>query len=262
MNLFSYVFDPDVIKAFLKKVWKEIKSWVNVLLVIVGINCLLYQPFKIPSGSMIPTLLVGDFLIVNKFCYGYSNNSFRIDRFTIPLPKINGRLFGKNLPQRGDVVVFRNPKDKDLNYIKRIIGLPGETVEFINGVVHINGTPLAQRYVDSYSILDRDHYDMYNKYMELLPEGKEHVMIKAEEFGKGWLDNAGPFVVPEGHYFMAGDNRDRSSDSRVQEAVGFVPLENIMGRAELIFFSTTAKWYEILKWPFSVRFERILNKIK
>ncbi len=239
------------------KILKQIKEWVVVLSVFVGISCFLYQPFKIPSGSMIPTLLVGDFLVVNKFCYGYSNDSFRIGSFTFPLPKIGKRIFGYHLPERGDVAVFRNPLDNDNNYIKRIIGLPGDKIQLINGVIHINDVPVELKDAGEYSLIDREEYGVYKKYIEKFPNGHEHVIIKRDAFGEGMLDNVGPFYVPEGCYFMMGDNRDNSKDSRVMEGVGFVPLERIMGRAELIFFSSSCSLFEVLKWPFSIRYGRI-----
>ena len=240
---------------------KSLKEWIYTLLFFVIVSFVAFQPFKIPSGSMIPTLLVGDFLIVNKFCYGYSHNSFRIGTINFPFPKMESRIFGSHLPQRGDVAVFRNEKDNDQNYIKRIIGLPGDTIELKSGIVHINGKPLELKEAGEYSIIENEDYVTYRKYMEVLPEGKEHVIIKRFEFGRGHLDNVGPFVVPEGHYFMMGDNRDNSQDSRVMEKVGFIPLCNIMGRAEIIFFSSSCKLLEILKWPFSIRYERILKVI-
>ncbi|MDR0942256.1 MAG: signal peptidase I [Holosporales bacterium] len=242
------------------KLWKNIKEWLYVLVSFTLISCFLFQPFKIPSGSMIPTLRVGDFLIVNKFCYGYSNDSFRIGTFTFPLPKITKRLF-PTLPQRGDVVVFRNEKDRNQNYIKRIIGLPGDKIELINGIVHINDKPVEIKEDGEYSIIDEGEYVVYKKFIEKLPNGYEHAIIKRFEFGQASLDNVGPFIVPEGHYFMMGDNRDNSQDSRVMEAVGFIPLERIMGRAECIFFSSSCSLFEILKWPFSIRFERIFKTI-
>jgi signal peptidase I len=241
---------------------KNIKECIWVLLIFVLICCFLYQPFKIPSGSMTPTLLVGDFLIVNKYCYGYSNDSFRIGTFTFPLPKITNRLFADKLPQRGDVVVFRNELDENQNYIKRIVGLPGETIELINGVLHINGTAVELTEKGEYSIVDRGEYTIYKKYTEKLPNGYEHVIIKRELFGAGALDNVGPFVVPDGHYFMMGDNRDNSKDSRVVESVGFVPLNCILGRAECVFFSSSCEIYEVFKWIFSMRFERMLTSIR
>ena len=244
--------------------WKKsIKEWIYIILGFSIFNCLLFQPFKIPSGSMIPTLLVGDFLIVNKFTYGYSNDSFRIGEFTFPLPKINKRLFQSKLPQRGEVVVFRNEKDGDLNYIKRIIGLPGDKIQVIDGVVHINGNSVVLRQIEDFSIIENDAFVTYKQYMEKFPDSDfEHVIIKKYEFGKGSLDNVGPFDIPEGHYFMMGDNRDNSQDSRVMEAVGFIPLEKIMGRAEGLFFSSSCKIYEVFKWPFSIRYERMFTAIK
>lgn len=250
-------------KEQMKKIVKQnIKEWVVVLGTFVAVSCLLVQPFKIPSGSMVPTLLVGDFLLVNKYCYGYSNDSFRIGTFTLPLPKITSRLMGSNKPKVGDVVVFRNEKDQNLNYIKRIIGTPGDKIELKNGIVHINDVALELKEVGEFSLMDKGEYVIHKKYIEKLPNGYEHIIIKRVDFGKGSLDNVGPFIVPEGQYFMMGDNRDNSQDSRVMEKVGFVPLNNIMGKAMYIFFSSSCSWYEVLKWPFSMRFERFLTKIR
>ncbi|MDR1488830.1 MAG: signal peptidase I [Holosporales bacterium] len=245
-----------------EKMVKNLKEWIYVIVVFVTVNFFLYQPFKIPSGSMIPTFLVGDFLIVNKFCYGYSNDSFRIGTFTFPLPQFTKRAFSHNTPKYGEVIVFRNEKDKNLNYIKRVVGLPGDTVQVIDGVVHINQNPVELKQIDDFSMLDKGEYITYKRYIEKLPNGYEHVIIKFFDFGKGNLDNTGPFVVPDGHYFLMGDNRDNSQDSRVMEAVGFIPFDKIMGKAEAIFFSSNCKLYEIFKWPFSIRFERIGSLIK
>lgn len=246
-----------------KKSLKEnIKEWVVVLSTFVVISCFLFQPFKIPSGSMVPTLLVGDFLIVNKFCYGYSNDSFRIGTFTFPLPKIANRFMMLNLPKAGEVVVFRNEKDRNLNYIKRIIGVPGDKIEVKNGIVHINDKPLELKEDGDFSIIENGEYVVYKRYMETLPNGYKHVIIKRYGFGNIPLDNVGPFVVPEGHYFMMGDNRDNSQDSRVMEKVGFIPINHIMGRAECLFFSSSCSLFEVFKWPFSMRFERFFTLIK
>ena len=245
-------------KSFLQ----NLKEWAIVLTSFVLVSCFLFQPFKIPSGSMIPTLLVGDFLIVNKFCYGYSNDSFRIGTFTFPLPKITKRLMMNKLPQAGEVIVFRNENDRNLNYIKRIIGVPGDKIELKNGIVYVNDKPLEVKEAGQFSIIDRSEYVVFKKYIEKLPNGYEHVIIKKYDFGQVPLDNVGPFVVPEGHYFMMGDNRDNSQDSRVMEKVGFVPLSHILGRAECIFFSSSCSLFEVLKWPFSIRFERFFTMIK
>lgn len=245
-----------------KSVWQNVKEWIVVLTSFILISCFLFQPFKIPSGSMIPTLLVGDFLIVNKFCYGYSNDSFRLGNFTFPLPKIAKRIMMSTPPKAGDVVVFRNEKDGDVNYIKRIIGTPGDKVELINGIVHINDKPLETRDAGEFSLVENNECSVFKKYIEKLPNGYEHVIIKQYGFGQWPLDNVGPFVVPDGHYFMMGDNRDNSQDSRVLEKVGFVPLDKIMGRAEVIFFSSSCSLFEVFKWPFSLRFERFFSLIK
>ncbi|MDR1333531.1 MAG: signal peptidase I [Holosporales bacterium] len=245
------------------KLLASIREWGWTLFALVAISFFLFQPFKIPSGSMTPTLVVGDFLIVNKYCYGYSNDSFRIGTFTFPLPKIHGRLFARGLPQRGDIVVFRNKRDRDHNYVKRIIGMPGDKIQVIDGVVNINGTPVELKYDGEHSIIDEDgEYVISKKYIETLPNGYQHVIIKRDEFGKGGLDNVGPIEVPEGHYFVMGDNRDNSQDSRVEEMVGCIPLERILGRAECIFFSSKCSLWEVFKWPFSMRFERFFTILK
>jgi signal peptidase I len=244
------------------KAFKNAKEWISVLSLFTVVSCLIIQPFKIPSGSMIPTFLVGDFLLVNKFCYGYSNDSFRIGTFTFPLPNIKERILASGLPQQGDVVVFRNEKDKNQNYIKRIIGLPGDTIQLIDGVVNLNGKPVELKSDGEYSMIDDGDYIVYKKYIEKLPNGYEHVIIKRVEFGEGYLDNVGPFVIPEGHYFMMGDNRDNSQDSRVMETVGFIPIDRIMGKAFCIFFSTSCSLSEILKWLISIRVERIFTLVR
>ncbi len=244
------------------KIWNYIKEWVVVLGIFGVVSCFLFQPFKIPSGSMIPTFLVGDFLVVNKFVYGYSNNSFRFGTVNVPLPTIENRLFAGKNPERGEVVVFRNSKSRDENWIKRIIGMPGDKIQVIDGIVNINDKPVILKEAGEFTSLENGELVIHKKYMETLPNGCEHVIIKRDEFGTGRLDNIDPVIVPKGHYFMMGDNRDNSIDSRVQEVLGFVPLNNIVGRAELIFFSTDCNWYEVLKWPFSVRYERLLTFVK
>ena len=239
-----------------------IKDWTVTIAIILSINFVAFQPFKIPSESMVPTFLVGDFLIVNKFCYGYSNDSFRVGEITMPLPKINGRIFMFSTLKYGDVVVFRNPKDGDVNYVKRVIGLPGDTVQIKDGYVYINDKKLELIDDGDYTLSDNGRYLVYKKYQEVMPNGYKHVILKYYNFGSAPLDNVGPFVVPSDHYFVMGDNRDNSQDSRVMERVGFIPIERVMGRAECLFFSISCKIYEIFKIPFSIRFERIFTLIK
>lgn len=244
-----------------KNIWSGVKDLVKVFLIFGIITSVSYQPFKIPSGSMIPTLLVGDFLLCDKFTYGYTNDSFRMWQFTLPLPKFKSRIMASSVPQQGDVIVFRNPKDEDKNYIKRIIGMPGDKIQIINGVVNINDKPCKITEEGSYSIMDRGSYDTYTKYTEELPNGYKHTFIKKFPFGQGGLDNVGPFTVPDGHYFVMGDNRDNSQDSRVMQYVGFIPLERIMGKAKWIFFSSSCELQEVFKWFFSMRFERFFTSI-
>ena len=245
-----------------QSIYKDIKEWIIVLSSFIIINCFLFQPFKIPSGSMIPTLLVGDFLIANKYCYGYSNDSFRIWNFTIPLPKITHRLFAKDMPQAGDIIVFRNEKDRNVNYIKRIIGLPGDKIELKDGIVYVNDVALKVTAAGEFTDIEKGEYRIYRRYIETLPNGYEHVIVKIRNFGESDTDNCGPYYVPEGHYFCMGDNRDNSQDSRFPKEVGFIPLENIMGKAMCIFFSTKCSWYEIHKWLFSLRLDRFFTAIK
>jgi signal peptidase I len=249
--------------AAVNRIWKEIRSWLAFLAGFAAISCLVIQPFKIPSGSMIPTFLVGDFLIVNKFCYGYSGDSFRIGTVNLlPFLNMEKRVLASKQPERGDVVVFRNKRDKDLNYIKRVIGIPGDKIEVINGVVNINDKPVELKGDGEYSLIENGELTIYKKYIEKLPNGYAHVIIKKFDFGKGYLDNVGPFIVQNDHYFMMGDNRDCSQDSRVVEAVGNVHISQIMGRAEMLFFSSSCKLYEVFKWPVSIRFERFFNIIR
>lgn len=226
------------------------------ILLALFIRTFFYEPFNIPSGSMQPTLEIGDYLFVSKPAYGYSRYSFPFG-----LAPIEGRHFGK-LPQRGDIAVFKLPSNPSIDYIKRVIGLPGDTVQVVNGRLYLNGTRVEReavglRQVEKYD--GRDHAMM--EYIETLPGGVLHRIY--EESDNGDLDNTPAYTVPEGHYFMMGDNRDNSQDSRVQDLVGFVPLENIVGRADILFFSVNGygSLFEPWKWPWSIRYSRILNRI-
>jgi signal peptidase I len=242
------------------------------VLLAVGIQTVAYQTFHIPSGSMKPNLLIGDFIFVSKFAYGYTHYSIP---FSPPLFK--GRLFGAE-PKRGDVVVFRAPhKHNSEDWIKRCVGLPGDKIQMRGGVLFINGQEcslkkLSDDFKDTLYIkyegggIETRVHDKQGvpieRYIQTLPNGVEHILIKEKPFGEGRLDNTPELTVPEGHYFMMGDNRDGSDDSRNQEALGFVPYENLIGRADLIFFSTSARLWEVWNWLTGIRFSRLFNVIR
>ncbi len=226
---------------------------VYTLIIAVVIRTFLFEPFNIPSGSMIPTLLVGDYLFVSKYSYGYSRHSVPFS--AIPF---SGRIFGSE-PERGDVIVFKLPTDNKTDYIKRLVGLPGDTIRMQDGRMFLNGQLVERTRVEDYVYRDTDgNVRRPTLYKEALP-GKEHDIL--EEGDNRRLDNTREFTVPPGHYFMMGDNRDNSVDSRAD--VGFVPAENLVGRAEFLFFSTdgSASIWEVWKWPFAIRFSRIFNGI-
>lgn len=237
--------------------WLETKGFFNAFVVAMIIRTFLFQPFSIPSGSMYPTLMVGDFLFVSKFCYGYCDHTFPF------APKVIESRVWSTEPKQGDVVVFNNPKDEGKDYIKRLIGKPGDRIQVKGGIVHINGMPVKLEKVEDYHMVDEEgRFLVMPQYMETLPNGVRHPILKGKPMGEGRLDNTEEFLVPAGHYFMMGDNRDNSSDSRVQTMVGYIPEKNLIGRAEILFFSTSAKWYEPWNWPFALRFKRLLNFIR
>ncbi len=230
----------------------------QALLIALVVRSLLFQPFNIPSGSLIPTLLIGDYLFVSKYAYGYS-------RFSFPFGLIpfEGRILAAD-PKRGDVAVFKLPKDENTDYIKRVIGLPGDSVQMIDGRLYINGKVVERELVGDY----RDDDDAAGNgpkvpmYRETLPGGVSHMVI--ERYGdRGPWDNTPLYKVPEGHYFMMGDNRDNSADSRDLSAVGFVPFDNFVGRAEVLFFSIDgAPAWQLWRWPDAVRWDRLFKRVR
>ena len=247
--------------------WETIKTIFVAVLIALVVRTFAYEPFNIPSGSMKSTLLVGDYLFVSKFAYGYSRYSF--DLFGLDLvPPSLGDAGGRVLfdePERGDVVVFKLPSDNATDYIKRIIGLPGDRIQVTNGVLIINGVAVKRERVGDF--VETDAYGNIRRvarFMETLPNGRRYEILDADS--RGSYDNTDVYVVPEGHYFAMGDNRDNSLDSRVAAnhgGVGFIPAENLVGRAEIIFFSTTgaAAILELWKWPTATRFGRIFNVV-
>ncbi|WP_206453386.1 signal peptidase I [Aurantimonas marina] len=227
---------------------ETVKVIVQALLLALVIRTFLFQPFSIPSGSMMPTLLVGDYLFVSKWSYGFS-------KYSIPFspPLFEGRLLG-SAPDRGDVVVFRKPHEEDTDYIKRLIGLPGDRIQVREGVLSINGKPVPREAVGEFVAEDGTAVPQYR---ETLPNGVSYLTLDLTPSSAG--DNTREFVVPDGHYFMMGDNRDNSLDSRFD--VGYVPFENLVGKAQVIFFSVQddVSPLEIWKWPTDLRPGRILT---
>ena len=217
------------------------------------VRTLAYEPFNIPSGSMKPTLLVGDYLFVSKYAYGFSRYSFPLSP-----PIFKGRIFASE-PERGDVVVFKKPPENEIDYIKRVIGLPGDEIQVTAGRLYINGELVKREKSGTTLTSNGAGFPMrFTAYTETLPNGVIHQIW--EESDQEVHDNTPVYRVPEGHYFMMGDNRDRSLDSR---AIGYVPWENLVGRAGMIFFSHNgdASLLEVWKWPEAIRFGRIGDDI-
>jgi len=216
----------------------------------LGFRSLLFEPFNIPSGSMIPTLLVGDYLFVSKYSYGYSRYSFPFG-----MAPFDGRIF-ETPPERGDVAVFRQPQNESVAFIKRIVGLPGDRIQVVNGVLRINDVAVNRDRKGFATASDGYNVIRFAVYQETLPNGKSY--LTQERSDDDLLDNTNVFLVPEGHYFMMGDNRDNSRDSRTT-SVGMVPAENLIGRAERLFFShnSSAHLWEVWKWPFAIRYGRL-----
>ena len=235
-------------------IFENIRTLIYAILIAFFIRTFILQPFTIPSGSMLPNLLVGDYLFVSKYSYGYS-------RYSLPFSPniIKDRIFAR-LPERGDVVVFRLPNDTDVDYIKRVIGLPGDKIQIINGLIYINDEEVStSNYNDNYK-----YFAQYNKNTlknEIL-DGKSHFILDLETGSLG--DNTGIYRVPNDHYFMMGDNRDNSLDSRFIDQVGYVPFENFVGRAEFLLFSSdkSVPLWKIWNWHKKFRLDRVAKKIK
>src|ERR1700722_15181173 len=240
--------EPDNLK-------ETVRTIVFAMIIALTVRTLAFEPFNIPSSSMVPTLLIGDFLFVSKFTYGYgSTGTFW------GLAPFEGRVMDST-PHRGDVVVFKTPRDNSTDYIKRLIGLPGDTIQMRQGILYINGVPVDRDKLAAPVLTADDTAPGHiTDYLEHLPDGVTHVIRK--EGDNMPLDNTGVFVVPPHHYFFMGDNRDNSQDSRTQ-TVGYVPEENLVGKAEFLFFSLKdgSPFWQFWRWPWTVRWSRLFTSI-
>ena len=252
-------------------IWETAKVILQALAIAFFVRTFLFQPFNIPSSSMYPTLKIGDYLFVSKLSYGYGKYSFNFSfgGFSGPpwlsccsFVDFPGRKILPDTPKRGDVAVFKYPQDLNVDYIKRVIGLPGDRIQMKAGVLFINGVEVPKTRVEDYVDPrgESGQGPVVAQFEETLPNGVKYRVL---DFGDTSVDTTDEYVVPAGHYFMMGDNRDNSQDSRFLDKVGYVPIENFMGRADIIFFSFApgASLTEPWKWPTQIRWTRFFNFI-
>jgi len=235
----------------------NVKTIFYALIIAIAIRSIIIQPFYIPSSSMEPSLLVGDRLFVTKYSFGYSKHSFPFSP-----PFFKGRLFF-NKPSRGDVVVFKTPSDNRTDYIKRLIGLPGDLIQFINGDLYINNNQILKTKISSTNVIYCGNKVItVNTFIEKLPDGINHFSVYRKYYS---FQNSDKFIVPNEHYFFLGDNRDCSKDSRYLTSVGYVHEDNLVGKAQFIFFSSDFRISSIFKfwrWNETLRIDRFFKKIK
>lgn len=252
---------------------KVIVEWINVIfwagLIAIAFRSFLFEPFRIPSSSMVPNLLVGDYLFVNKFSYGYGRYAFPFG-----FPPFEGRFFDRPI-ERGEVVVFRIP-DHDKDYIKRFIGMPGDRIQLKEGILYINGEACKREKIGEYlyHVENTGEIRRMDKFRETLPNGKSYEIIQEPDYQNPSnpyikiANNTQEYVVPEGHYMGIGDNRDHSGDSRYLRDVrpsniGYIPKQYVIGRASIKWFSLEdADIWQIWKWPSAIRFDRIMSPIR
>jgi signal peptidase I len=250
-------------------IWETAKVIIQALLIAFFVRTFFFQPFNIPSSSMYPTLKVGDYLFVSKLSYGYGKYSFNFnfgwgDKQWITccsFVDFPGRKILAANPERGDVAVFKYPGDLKIDYIKRVIGLPGDRIQVKDGVVFINDVAVKKERIEDYVDADPEGGGgvPIPQYLETLPNGVTYHVL--DYTPNGQVDNTDVYTVPAAHYFMMGDNRDNSQDSRYLDKVGYVPVENFVGRADMLFFSigSDATLLRIWEWPFKIRWSRFFN---
>ena len=235
------------------------KSILIALGLVLIVRTVVAEPYTVPSPSMVPTLLVGDELLANKFAYGYGKYASPIGL----MPNFSGHLFGK-APERGDVVVFRLPRDPSISYVKRLIGLPGDRIQMNAGRLYINGTIVPRQEIGAFANDIGGRAIPSSRYLETLPNGRTHEIVEISDRDRH--DDTPEFVVPPKHYFMMGDNRDDSLDSRVAAAdggVGFVPEDNLVGRVDLVVLShdPAVTWLDVAQWPHAFRMDRLFGRV-
>ena len=240
-----------------KKIIENFKTLFYALIIALFIRSFFFQPFYIPSSSMEPNLLIGDRLFVSKYSYGYSRHSFPFS------PKILNKRYFAKMPDRGDVVVFKTPADNRTDYIKRIIGLPGDSIQFKVGELFINNIKIQRTKKSIITTINCGNNEIiFNSYEETLPGGKKYIAVYRKN---GTMLNSDKFTVPDNHYFFLGDNRDCSKDSRFLSSVGYVSSENLVGKARIIFLSndkTKGNFFQFWKWGSSIRFDRFFKTIE
>ena len=251
-------------------IWDTVKVVIQALLIAFVVRLFFFQPFNIPSESMVPTLRVGDYLFVNKLSYGYGPYSFNFsagiggkELFGVSKVPISGRVLAFGEPKRGDVLVFKVPADNKTDYIKRLIGLPGDRIQVRNGVLYLNDKAVERKKIADFVATEKQGQHI-EQFRETLPNGVSYIThnLRTDDFPGA--DNTSVYTIPAGHYFMMGDNRDNSSDSRFPSPVGFVPYENLVGRATILFFSHTdkASVWKFWNWPVTIRWDRIFSWVQ
>ena len=237
------------------KFLNNLKSIFIAIFIALIIRSFIFEPFNIPSGSMKPNLLIGDFIFVSKWSYGFSRHSLPLS-----IPIIPKKIFSK-IPERGDVVVFKTPENNRTDYIKRVIALPGDIIKIEDGYIILNNSKIFKKKINDFIDIDKSSNSLrVRQYTEYFSNIEINVLDITDS---GIVDNTQEFKVPDNHFFVMGDNRDNSQDSRFINTVGFIPFDNLVGKAQFIFFSLeNSRFLQIWKWPKAIRYNRIFKKIK